>query len=286
MACPMIRKPLLTNINSSTHQNKFMKLIPFSWLYLLLIALGFVACRKNPDLNPPSPQPDVQSKLFRIKTGNSFTTFTYNGEGKLTGIADSIAGGTYPSTHTKLEYNGARLVKTTYGHMTYQYEYPDNNTVVVNTGSLSNPVLDKDVFRYEGNRLVEHIRYYAPGNEPNLRHVYTYNSAGNVEKEEEFAYDPQARQWNKIATGISTYDDKENGTTWLEERQYFFMEPNKARLKNNPVKTEWYLPNNQLLRTHRYQYTYDAKGRKLSRIEEVVVNNRVTNTITTQFSYQ
>jgi hypothetical protein len=263
-----------------------MKLIQLPWLYFLLLILGYTACRKPDDVRQPITQPVEQSKLRQIKTDDTFTTFHYNNDGKLVAVVDSLAGGTYPAIRTTLEYSQGRLTKTTYGYMTYQYEYPDNNTVVVKTGSLSNPVLDRDVFKYNGNRLVEHIRYYAPDNEPNLRHVFTYDAAGNVEKEEEFVYDPQASQWRKIATGIFTYDDKENTSTWLEERLYFFIERNKFRMKNNPVKTEWYLPNNQLLRTHRYQYTYDAKGRKISRTEEVMVNNRVINRKTSNFNYQ
>jgi hypothetical protein len=56
--------------------------------------------------------------------------------------------------------------------------------------------------------------------------------------------------------------------------------------KNNPVKDEWYDANNRLINTYRYRHDYDNKGRKTKRIRETVVNDRVTNSETTWFTYK
>lgn len=255
------------------------------WLLLLLTA-AFVGCRKENNFRPPASAPVKEDKIASIRVDNFFRLFRYNGEGKLTEIIDS-SGDSRVTSKTFLEYSNGRLNRMLYGNITFTYGYSNNNTVEVKASNQSNAVITREVFQYVANRLSEYIRYDGTTGEPDIKAVFTYDSEGNIVKMEDWVYDYyQTREWSKVGQRLSAYDDKVNLSSGLEAYQLPFVEKNMHLNKNNPVKDEWYDGNNHLINTYRYKHDYDSKGRKTKRTRETVVNDRVTNSETTWFTYQ
>jgi YD repeat-containing protein len=256
------------------------------WLATLFL-LSSAACKKERQSPPASSNPIKQYRISTIRVDDRLTTYTYNAAGKLAVITDSLIGSSYAPGRVSLEYDNGKLSKVFYGNMMYAHSYPDVNTVSVLLSSLANPPMYREVFSYVNNRLAEYMRYDVGTSDPDIKTVFFYDNAGNIIKKEEWVFDYyQNRTWRKVATAIISYDDKVNLTSGLEEWRFPFAERNLHLVKNNPLKEEWFDAGNRLIATHVYQYEYDSKGRKVKRIEEVIVNNRVTNRKMSSFTYE
>jgi|GEM_PF-4513239 len=253
---------------------------------LACVALLAVACSKPEISLPPAPR---KAQLVRMQTGGVFTDFRYDADGRLLERSDSARG--YSGLKSTFEYSQGKLVKGSYGFMRYQYEYPNNNTVKVKTGSLSNPELQEEVFTYSGDRLLEYVRYYVSPfgtePEPEMKEVYTYNAAGNIVRKEEFGFDTyESKQWKKISTTNYVYDDKPNYSAGLEDWLYPYHEKRRTATSNNPVKVDVYGANNQLVRTELFRYDYDNDGKKTVKYGEKWSGNRLLSRDTTKYLYQ
>ena len=162
----------------------------FLFWFLTSLSLTIVACQKSPVLEPPQPWfPSLL--LVQMQQGQTVSRFDYDATDNLLTITDSSISNAN-AYKTRLEYNNGKLIKASYSSMTQRFSYPDANSVVVETGSLANPLLDREVYTYSSGRPAGYIRYYyesATDLRPEFRRSFTYDAVGNLVKEEEEGYD-------------------------------------------------------------------------------------------------
>ena len=253
-------------------------------LRLLLFLMIFVACRKENKHNAPIVR---QAQLQRIQKRNVITDYFYNEQGQLIAVKDSMAA-LNRSIITRLNYQQGRLSRTQYGELFYTtYTYPDASTVIAETGSAAVPLLYREIFSYNGERLLEIVRFDEQRGTPDTITRFTYDNTGNIMLQEEFSFQKNATpQWIRYASLITRYDNQPNLIYYHEKREYGFIEKNRHVLRNNPLRTEIYNNENRLIRTHQYHYTYDSEGRVSRRVEELVIENGLQSSDTCYFTFR
>jgi hypothetical protein len=261
-----------------------MKVHPLLAL-VIVIALLFVgaACKKGNDATAPA----ATEKLTRIHTGAVVTHFLYSHD-KLIEIRDSITGQT-TTTSRRFEYQNRRLVKGTYGSMTYTYSYPADDSVVVHTASNSAPFINLETFKYNRNKLLRYIRF--GGNtsnpEPEIMFVYSYDGAGNISRRDGYSFDNVVtEQWHNTGHVLTTYDTKTNDRFVLENRDLPYIERNNKVIINNPVQNEYFDETGTYLKKDIFTYEYDDKGRVTKMIRKVLVGQTIVLSDTSTYSYR
>jgi len=249
------------------------------FLAVFCFALCFlIACKKPIGEDRPAPT----NRLSKIVYEQNNVSYEYDNNGRLKSSTFRAADNTLIGK-TEYEYSNGRLAQSVSGNARLVYSYPNNQTIRI---ELRNGNTTRYSFEYKitGNQINEWIQYgHGTGAAvPEEKHVYTYNSAGNIIKTENYEYN--GGQW-ELYEVINTvqYDNRQNYTSHHEAIMYYIGD--RAVLANNPVKQEYRAPDGQLFKTLTYQHTYDAQGRKTRSVISIVEpgENDKTETITYQY---
>lgn len=253
-----------------------------SFLMILLgLVLAITACKKD-DPAPVNPDPQ-QNRLTKVSNNFQSTELKYNPNGSMQSITMKDQNGTSILTYV-FNYVADKISTVQSGAFKYKYTYTGN---LVTNVEMYNALQDRVrmwEYSYTGNRLMlitEHGKGQPGEKKPYSRTAYTYNAAGNITRV--VVHDYINNAW--VYTGeniLSAYDDKPN-TSWpLEVYPYVpLLETNK----NNPGKVELTDELANVVQTTLHTYTYDAKGRPLTRKTTIKTPGLPDDIIDTQYAY-
>jgi hypothetical protein len=140
------------------------------------------------------------------------------------------------------------------------YQYPNSNTVRLELDLFGSGIPNYRFFFHKNDGKINEFSQFSLGTglpEPEHRSVYTYNTDGNIIKEEVHEYNGTA--WEKVEDIFITYDNKPNTSASFDFMPFYLQE---VVLKNNPVTITRKGLNGDIIETTTYTYMYDSRGRK------------------------
>lgn len=210
-------------------------------LLATLVLIGcFTGCGKE-DL--PTAGGDRIKTIVRYMNGysESATFFSYDQQGRLVTIRDSVAGGLL---HQNLEYDATgRLVKLAYPPYTHHFYYDQDNRIVKKlfVSQLAGAQAFKNTYAYDTQgRLVADSSFNEESGPLQNYRTFTYDGAGNVIEKKNF-------DANHTFTGSEVYAYDRN-PNYLQPAHYFSYGGEYALSKNNRIAS----PNTQGTVQHDY----------------------------------
>lgn len=227
-------------------------------LFYFLTPILMIACKKEQSVNNNTPNLP-ESRLVKIEYDDTIDEIKYQADGKVASIITKEKANNSSSTQT-FYYNNGQISKIDFDGAAVNYQYPNNNTVRLELDLFGSGTPNYRFFFHKADGKLNEFTQFSLGTGlpvPEHRSVYTYNSDGNIIKEE--VYEHNGAAWVKLEDIFITYDNKPNTSARFDFMPFYLQE---NVLKNNPLTITRKGLNGAVIETTTYSYTYDSRGRK------------------------
>ncbi len=227
-----------------------------------LLLLLTVACSKTVDTPVTPPPGTVQpSKISKIEFDDNLVEASYDANGNLSTVLHKLADGSLLQGYN-FSYSGGKLSEVGFGGK-WKYIYNGPLLTKVETHTAAGVLKYQVEFSYTHNRITEKTEYLVSsvGPRPYMRSVYAYHSNGNVSRMEIYQF--VNGYWKKSEEiHYPLYDTSPNILKQFENYPYL---PADLFPVNNPLKEVYYDDLGTKMGEVINEYTYDSKGRPVTR---------------------